>query len=77
MNGTGNSLEGSVPTVGTRKNQGKEGPSVSASHLTQLIVLSGLALVSLLLGLLAIRLLLSPPLQRACMGDTNTLLSTS
>lgn len=39
------------PTVGTRRSQGIEAPSVSASHLAHLIVLPGLAAVPLGLGL--------------------------
>lgn len=47
IGGKGNSLERSAPIVGTRKSQGAEQPSVSASHLSHLIVLSVLTVVAL------------------------------
>lgn len=45
----GNSLELSAPIVGTKRNRGKEQTSVSASHLSHLIVLSLLTVVVLAL----------------------------
>lgn len=43
----GNSLELSAHIVGTRKNQGQEQTSVSASRLSHLIALSWLTLVAI------------------------------